>query len=211
MANMPRHECLVYKGAPSLQLPALAAVARRKLEENRRCLYLNSPTMVAGMRSYLAAAGVDVAAETAKKSLVMSSDRPHLEEGRWFSIDRMMQSLEQAVEQALRDGYTGLWATGDMTWEFGPEKGSAKLLEYEVRLEEMFHRFPQLSGVCQYHVDTLPEVVGCQVLATHPSIFVNETLSRFNPHYVRHESLEAYSRKNLEREQFLSEILAGTA
>jgi hypothetical protein len=208
---MPRHQCLVYKGAPSLQLPALAAVIRRKLEENHRCLYLNSPTMVAGMRSYLAAAGVDVAAETAKTSLVMSSERSHLEDGKRFSVDRMMQLLEEAIEQALKDGYTGLWATGDMTWEFGSEEGSAKLLEYEVRLEEMFHRFPQLAGVCQYHVDTLPEVVACQALATHPSVFVNETLSRFNPHYVRHESLEAYSRKSLEREEFLSEILAGTA
>jgi hypothetical protein len=150
---------------------------------------------------------VDVAAETAKTSLVMSSERLHLEDGKRFSVDRMMLALEEAIEQALKDGYAGLWATGDMTWEFGPEQGCAKLLEYEVRLEEMFHRCPQLQGICQYHVDTLPEVVGCEALAAHPAVFVNQTLSRINPHYVRHESLEGYSRKNPELKRFLSEIL----
>jgi hypothetical protein len=32
----------------------------------------------------------------------------------------MMAKLEDAVTQALADGYKGLWATGDMGWEFGP-------------------------------------------------------------------------------------------
>ena len=51
---------------------------RRKLEERHRCLYLDSPPMVAGMRSYLSAAGVDVAREVGKGSLVLSSDQGHI-------------------------------------------------------------------------------------------------------------------------------------
>ncbi len=34
----------------------------------------------------------------------------------------MLHKLEDALDQALSDGYKGLWATGDMTWEFGSEK-----------------------------------------------------------------------------------------
>jgi hypothetical protein len=33
----------------------------------------------------------------------------------------MMGTLEDALEQALVDGYGGLWATGDMNWEMGRE------------------------------------------------------------------------------------------
>ena len=33
--------------------------------------------------------------------------------------------------RALDDGYSGLWATGDMSWEFGPAKDFSMLLEYE--------------------------------------------------------------------------------
>jgi hypothetical protein len=52
--------------------------------------------MVAGMRSYLAAAGVDVAEESARKRLVLSSGRDHLIDGRQFDLVRMMQSLKDA-------------------------------------------------------------------------------------------------------------------
>jgi hypothetical protein len=138
----PRHQCLIYEGAPSRHLPALAAVMLLKLQQNYRCLYLNSLPMVAGMRSYLAAAGVDVAHEVGKASLVLLSDQWHLAGGR-FDVERMMHTLEDGLHQALGDGYKGLWATGDMTWEMGPQKDYSKLLEYERRLEKCFREHPE--------------------------------------------------------------------
>ncbi len=152
---------------------------RQKLNEGNRCLYLDSPPMIAGIRSYLAAAGVDVAREVEKGSLVLSSDQGHLENGH-FDADRMLQGLETAVHQALSEGYQGLWATGDMTWEFGSKDEMSKLLEYEWKLEDLFRRQPCLSGICQYHVDTLPQD--------------NETLSRLNPHYSTREAYCADAR-----------------
>jgi DcmR-like sensory protein len=185
-----RHQCLIYSRSPARHLPAMAALMRRKLEERHRCLYLDSPPMVAGMRSYLSAAGVDVAREVEKCSLVLSSDQGHLVDGR-FDVDMMIRGLEEAVQQALNDGYLGLWATGDMTWEFGSRKETAKLLEYEGKLEDLFRRQPALCGICQYHIDTLPPESVRQGLLAHPSIFINETLSRVNPHYVPRERVTA--------------------
>ncbi len=163
---------------------------RRKLEERYRCLYLDSPPMVAGMRSYLSAAGVAVAREVREGSLILSSDQGHLVDGH-FDVDMMIGGLEDALQQALTHGYVGLWATGDMTWEFGSRKEFAKLLDYEGKLEELFRRQPSLRGVCQYHVDTLPAQAVGQGVLTHPSIFINETLSRVNPHYVPREIITA--------------------
>jgi hypothetical protein len=183
----PRHQCLIYEGAPSKLLPTLAAITLEKLQQNRRCLYLNSPPMVAGMRSYLAAAGVDVAHEVQKGSLILTSDQRHLAAGR-FDVERMMRTLEDALNQSLLDGYDGLWATGDMTWELGFEKEPSRLMEYEWRLEKMFHQRPELSGICQYHADTLPREMMRQSLLVHPSIFVNETLSLINPYYLHSEA-----------------------
>ncbi len=96
METIPRHQCLIYEGSPSRQLPALAALVRQKLDENFRCLYMNSPVMVAGIRCYLAAAGIDIAHELEKTSLVLSSAQQHLIKGR-FDVDRMMQTLEDAM------------------------------------------------------------------------------------------------------------------
>jgi hypothetical protein len=82
----------------------------------------------------------------------------------------MLHMLEDAVDQALNDGYKGLWASGDMTWELGPRPDVVNLLEYKWRLEQIFRRRPALSGVCQYHADTLPRNVLREGLVAHPSI-----------------------------------------
>jgi hypothetical protein len=184
----PRHQCLIYSGAPSRHLRAIAEITQLKLSQNYRCFYLNSPQMVAGMRCYLAAAGVDVTREIEKGSVILSSDRAYLDDGR-FNVDWMIQGLDDSANRALSDGYRGLWATGDMTWEFGPRADFEKLLEYEWRLERLFRKCDHLSGICQYQTDTLPSEATGPALLTHSSLFVNETLSRINPHYINTGSL----------------------
>jgi hypothetical protein len=183
MESIPRHRCLLYEGAPSRQLPLLAADMCRKIEENYRCLYLNSPTMVAGMGSCLAARGRDVLEDTKRGRLVLSSEQHHSSDG-LFNVDAMLKGLEEALEQALTDECKGLWASGDMTWEFGGAKDFSRLLEYEWRLEEFFQSHPDLEGICQYHADTLPPEAMKQGMVAHPTLFVSETLSLVNPHYL---------------------------
>jgi hypothetical protein len=192
MQPVARHQCLIYEGPPSQHLKAVAAVVREKLRENYRCLYLNSGPMVAGMRWHLAAAGVDVASETERGSLVLTSKATHLTEDDRFDVDWMMETLGIALDDALRKGFAGLWATGDMTWEFGPEKNFSKLLEYELRLEAFIRQHHELGGICQYHADTLPREAIRQSLLAHPSIFVNETLSLVNPHFLEPHFLEPH-------------------
>ena len=177
MPEISRHQCLIYEGSPVAHLPAFVSAIRHKLQENNRCLYLNSPPMVVGLRSYLFAAGIDVPKEIMKGSLVLSSDKGHLKNGS-FDIDRMLKMLSAALNQALNEGYQGLFASGDMSWEFGPEKDFSKLLEYEQRLEEMFQKHPTLFGICQYHTDTLPPEIVRQGMFAHKTMFLNETLSR---------------------------------
>ncbi|NDF12074.1 MAG: hypothetical protein EB060_04565 [Proteobacteria bacterium] len=178
-----RHQCLIYHGAPSQQLPALGAVLKRKLSEGYRCMYINSIPMVNGMRSYLWTIGVDVESDTAKGHLVFSSESL-LTEGTTLDVKVMLKTLENALDKALQDGYKGLWATGDMTFEFGYKENLAKLLEYEYGLEELMAKRMELCGICQYHQDTLPKEATPQALLTHPVIFINETLSRVNSNYV---------------------------
>jgi hypothetical protein len=184
MLPASRHQCLIYDGPPSRQLPAIASVIREKLNQKHRCLYLNSPPMVAGVKSYLAVEGIDVAGETNKGSLVLTSDQHHLV-GDWqFDVDRMMEMLKRALDQALSDGYEGLWATGDMTWEFGPAKDLSRLLEYEWRLEAFLRAHPQMGGICQYHAESLPRDVLRKGLLSHSQVFVNNTLTMLNPLYL---------------------------
>lgn len=184
MSDSFRHQCLIYEGAPSAHLADIARTLIVSLKSNRRCLYLNSPPMVAGMRSYLSAAGLDLQEQTDRGALFLSSSQEHLAAGR-FDTDKMLGLLDNALKQALADGYAGLWAAGDMTWEFGSESNLDKLLDYERRLESYMQGEPALSGVCLYHRDTLPQHAIQSALITHPALYVNATLSQLNPQFSR--------------------------
>lgn len=179
----PRHQCLIYEGSPSNKLSMLATIIKSKLDEGYRCLYLNSAPMVTGMRSTLAAMDIDVASELEKARLVMSSEPVSGDKD--FNVVLMLGKLEDYLNQALNDGYKGLWASGDMTWEFAPGNDFSKLLEYELGLEELFSKRKELCGICQYHKDTLPPDVMRQSLLAHPGIAISETLTRINPHYLK--------------------------
>lgn len=186
MEQATRHQCLIYEGAPSRHLPTLAAVTSEKLQQNYRCLYLHSLPMVARMRSCLAAAGVDVADQTARTSLVFSSELEHMVDGH-FDIDGMIQNLEDSIDRALSDGFDGLWGTGDMTWEFGLTQDFSRLVEYEWRLEDLFRKYPNFGCICQYHADTLPLDAVRKGILTHPQLFISDTLTLINPNYLEAE------------------------
>ena len=182
MQSNPRHQCVIYTGDPSLKLHAFASTMQKMMMDGYQCLYINSPEMVASMWSSLAGLGIDVKLEISNYRLLFSSE--HVSEGEDFDVDQMLNLLESTLDKALKDGYKGLWASGDMTWELGPEKNYEKLLEYEWKLEKLFQRRKELQGICQYHCDTLPKEVIRGGLLTHQTIFVNETLSYLNPHYI---------------------------
>ena len=183
MDRIPRHQCVIYDGSPAKLLPAMAAHIKEKLKENIRCLYLNSPSMVAGLRSYLFAIGVDVVAEVAMGRLILTSEQHQIKEGQ-FDSGMMLQELEEAVNQALVDGFNGLWATGDMTWEMGRDRNLKKLVEYEWHLDKLLQKYVHLSGICQYHVGSLSGEMAANALINHSAIYVNETLTHINPHYL---------------------------
>jgi hypothetical protein len=139
--------------------------------------------MVAGMYSYLTSSGLDVHQAAVEGRLILSSGQSHLTNG-VFDGDCMLTTLKEAYDLALKDGYAGLWASGDMAWEFGPARDFDKLVQYERALEAFFHSHPNLQGVCQYHADVLPDEAVKSGLTLHPAIYVNETLSRINAQYV---------------------------
>jgi len=182
VTSIPRHQCLIYRDAPFRQLAGLALHIRKRLEQNFRCLYLNSPAMVDGIRAYLTSSGLNVSEAVVEGRLVLSSGQGHLIGGA-FDPARMLGLLKEAYDGALKDGHAGLWASGDMAWEFGPAADFSKLVAYERALEAFFQTHPKLCGVCQYHRDVLPHEVVEDGLALHPGIYVNETLSRLNAQY----------------------------
>lgn len=184
--EVSRHKCLIYDGHPSEQLPVIVPLLMDGLRENRRCLYLGDPQMLQMVDSALAAKGIDIDKETRRGALVFSSDRSHLRNG--FDPYSMVGMLTDLIDDALRDGFEGLFATGDMMWELGTEKNFDLLLEYEALLEQLFLDKP-LSGICQYHRKTVPGHAIRHALLAHRSVYIGDELNRDNLFYIPPELL----------------------
>lgn len=182
-----RHKCLIYDGDPSEQLPVVVPLLKDGLERNWRCLYLGDPDMVMMVDTALVANGLDTTRETHRGALTLSSDRSHLVGGA-FQPAAMIDGLCTMIDAAVRDGYEGLCATGDMRWELGDDRNFDRLIEYEALLEQVFQEKP-LRGVCQYHRDVLPPQAVRDALITHRSAYIGNMLNRDNLFYIPPELL----------------------
>ena len=135
----------------------------------------------------LQAQGVDTRSESERGALVLSSDQSHLVGGKFYP-EKMIERLIALIDGATKEGFEGLFATGDMKWELGATDNFDRLLEYEALLELVFRQKP-LRGVCQYHRDLVPARAVRDALVTHRSVYVDETLNRDNWFYVPPEML----------------------
>ncbi|MBI3549260.1 MAG: MEDS domain-containing protein [Elusimicrobia bacterium] len=187
LAEDSRHKCLIYEGHPSEQLPIIVPLIQDGLAEGRRCLYLGDPETVRMVRDAAETKGVDVERQVARGALVFSSDRSHLAGG-GFDPKGMVALLRGLVDAAVKDGFTGLCATGDMRWELGTDANFERLQEYEALLEQVFRDLP-LMGICQYHRDTVPAQALQDALTTHRSVWVGSSLRRDNVFYIPPEIL----------------------
>ena len=187
LGETSRHKCLVYDGDPSEQLPVVVPLLVDGLRDNWRCLYLGSPDAVRMIGDALDARGVAVDRERDRGALSLSSDRGHLVDGTFDPV-AMVDGLRDGIDDAVRAGYAGLCATGDMRWELGDDRNFDRLVEYEARLEQVFRDKP-LRGICQYHRDILPPRAIRDALVTHRSAYVGDVLDRDNLFYIPPELL----------------------
>jgi len=186
-SDVSRHKCLIYDGDPSEQLPIVVPLLMDGLHENWRCLYLGSPDAVQMVGAALASKGIDTTRETDRAALVLSSDRSHLIDGK-FEPNAMVDELCASIDQAVKDGFQGLCATGDMRWELGADENFDRLLEYEAQLEKVFREKP-LWGICQYHRNMVPAQAIRDALVSHQAVYVGDRLNRDNLFYLPPELL----------------------
>lgn len=188
LSGESRHKCLIYDGDPIEQLPVVVPLLIDGLRDQWRCLYLGAPETVELVHHALEERGIDTAGEIARRALVLSSDRSHLEADGTFDPIAMVDGLCAAIDDAVDDGFGGLCATGDMRWELGDDRNFEHLLEYEARLERVFRDKP-LRGICQYRRDIVPARAIRDALVSHGTAYIGRTLNRDNLFYIPPELL----------------------
>jgi hypothetical protein len=187
------HACFYFKDRQE-QMHVTIPFIITGLERNERCLYLADPITLSLVKEELEDKGINVEKESARGALKLSSDRDYLVGGQ-FETAHMIASLRAAIKDALKAGFAGLRATGDMVWEMGPNLNFNLINDYESALDRFFHA-KKFIGLCQYRQDTFGPKWLRNGLYTHPLVVLDGGVCPSNPFYNRQLPLEESDKKH---------------
>lgn len=174
MANEFRqgeHICVLYDTEDE-QVSVATEYLADGFRHGRRCFYVAASTQVhARLRAGLSRFGIDGADASRSGALVEGLHADvHLADGE-FDKQRMLRLLNDSIETALDDGFTGLRSCGDMSWLLDEPSAYGQVVEYEALLNELL-RGTRAEAMCLYDRQRLPSYLLAEALATHSSLVV---------------------------------------
>ena len=177
------HICSIYDTERE-QLTTAATYLADGLRRGERVLYVGADrAALRRFRDALLHEGLEAAPLVARGALIeLTHPEAHLIDG-CFDCERMLTMLNEAVERALNDGFSGLRCCGDMSWLLADAPGSEQVREYEALLNQFFSSV-RASGMCQYPRQLLSAHHLDLALTTH-STAVAGGRQKFNPFYQR--------------------------
>lgn len=109
-------------------------------------------------------------------------------EGR-FIPDRLIEAIIVLAETALRDDYTSLAITGELSWLVNYDEAEEQITEYEWKLNErVFNRYP-VSALCRYNIEKFSDTMIRNVIQLHPFILWQNKIHE-NPYYIPPEGFK---------------------
>jgi PAS domain S-box-containing protein len=176
------HLALIYDNQEE-QLDIIVPFLRMGLERGEKSIYIVDDSTPDAVLNAMERHGIDVAAATLSGALaIITKHDAYLKNGD-FDPDWMIAFLVKAVEDAKREGFQAVRASGEMTWALGPS-GDAhnRLIDYECRLNKFFPQH-NMSGICQYNRRRFRPETLMHVIHTHPRIVFRHEVCE-NPYYI---------------------------
>lgn len=178
-----RHVCLPFE-TDSEKQDAVASFLIEGLTRGKRCLFVGTPEELAELGEPLETAGICISRARERGRLqFFTREEAYLTEG-VFDPRVMLARIERYLRDAIADGFTGLYATGELFYDPGEEEWQ-RVVWYEAQINDAFARLP-LAALCRYPRSVVPARRVQDVLRTHPVAIVRgQTCS--NPFYERTE------------------------
>ncbi len=164
------HVCSIYKNKEE-QFNPLKVFIKKGLDNHEKCFYIVDENSKEEVISELEKRGIETKKYIDSGQLVLLTKRDtYLKEGS-FEPDRMINLLKETERKALKEGYSGIRVTGEMTWVLEGVSGSEKLIEYEAKLN---HFFPgsKATAICQYNENKFKKELLIEVIHTHPFLII---------------------------------------
>jgi PAS domain S-box-containing protein len=181
--NFSHHDHLsLFYSSKQDQLPAVSEFVVTGLENGGKCLYLFGENGHDHVIEQLESRAVSVESALDHKDLVFfDTNESYLRRDK-FEPEFMIEMLKRTINQAISEGYSGLWVTGEMSWASDGYPGSEKLMEYEAKLNLIIPE-NRIAALCQYDISAFPSEQIMQAVQTHPGVIYGN-LRRENKNYL---------------------------
>jgi len=174
-----RHICLPFE-TDSEKQDAVASFLIEGLTQGKRCLFVGTPEELSDLGGPLESAGICLSRAMERQRVIFRTrEEAYLDNG-VFNPDVVLGRIDQHLRDAVADGFTGLYATGELVY-VPADADWQRIVQYEAEVNETFARLP-LTALCRYPRAVVPAHRVQDVLRTHPVAIVrSETCS--NPFY----------------------------
>jgi hypothetical protein len=174
------HICVIYSDTQELADIA-ADFLCQGLKKQERCWYVAARDERDAVASALRKRGVKVDGEMRRGALdILDGSDAYIVRGD-FNPEETVGTFSDAIEAALKDGFSGFRAAADMSWALSIKNGPQRAIAYEVLLRTLFAT-ARATGLCLYDRKRMPLQVLDGALVTHPFAGVNGH-ARSNPFY----------------------------
>jgi hypothetical protein len=175
------HAAVVYWQASEL-LEAIVPYLAAGLRAGDKVVYVADDLPIPAIESALKDAGINVAEAKQARKLELTSSQEMLFSNGTFDVDRAIANVKRIAADAIREGYTRVRLSVEMTYLLANVPGIERGPELESRAnQEIFAEYPFVC-ICSFngarnHGSCLEDV-----LATHP-ILISRGVPLANPHY----------------------------
>jgi PAS domain S-box-containing protein len=204
--GLHEHLCVIYDTQEE-QFAAALPYLRTGLERGEKCLYVVDENTAAAVLDALGKGGTDVDRYLRSGALTIAhKEETYLEQGR-FEPDWMIGFLTEATAEAGAARISRVRTIlAEMTWALGTSDGTAKLIEYESKLNHFF-RDHDARGICQYNRTRFSPELLLGVIRTHPLVVYGGIVCK-NPYYVPPDEFLKPHEASQEVERLMLNMLA---
>jgi two-component system, chemotaxis family, sensor kinase Cph1 len=162
------HVCAVYSDVQELA-DVVSEFLADGLKHGERCWYVAAADEGAAVSAALAERGVDVERDTRRTALsIFVGSDAYVKRG-GFDPEETIGVFNDAIEDALKDGFNGFRAAADMSWGLRLPNGADLMIAYEAMLRTLFATC-RVTGLCLYDRERMPLKVLNGALLTHPIV-----------------------------------------
>jgi len=179
--GVPRHVSTHYTDRDELWRLFRPYVADH-LARGAPILYIHEPGAREDIRGRLRGEGFDLDDLEARGLVrLLLPTEAYLRTGS-FSAPRMIDFMEGAIFDRRASGHTSILISGEMTWYLTGADGVQAMIPYEMALNDLLRRHPEVTIVCHYDVNRLPGAITLGAICSHPHVHLPD---RFAAGYFR--------------------------